>query len=216
MINRVERETGFEPATLGMGGRCSTPELLPHGANYTLDLGLSSSLRAVTHSVMFRRAAQASVCPSARVISVFAVRFKHRPHPNPPRGRGGNRDSSPVHGGGWEGGIFPVHGGGWEGGILKNQRKGTYQSRGQSLPIGYTPAYPTHRRNTYARTKTHMRRCWTVRGVRWCPRVERSYKWRYLPVAIDPLSGEVWQRWSERLGREEAATLSSYSQAPSC
>jgi len=203
-------------------------------------LGLSSSLRAVTHSVMFRRAAQASVCPSARVISVFAVRFKHRPHPNPPRGRGGNRDSSPVHGGGWEGGIFPVHGGGWEGGIfpvhgggweggifpvhgggweggiLKNQRKGTYQSRGQSLPIGYTPAYPTHRRNTYARTKTHMRRCWTVRGVRWCPRVERSYKWRYLPVAIDPLSGEVWQRWSERLGREEAATLSSYSQAPLC
>ena len=107
MINRVERETGFEPATLGMGGRCSTPELLPHGANYTLDLGLSSSLRAVTHSVMFRRAAQASVCPSARVISVFAVRFKHRPHPNPPRGRGGNRDSSPVHGGGWE--LVRVH-----------------------------------------------------------------------------------------------------------
>ena len=29
------------------------------------------------------------------------------------------------------------------------------QSRGQSLPIGYTPAYPTHRSNTYARTKTH-------------------------------------------------------------
>jgi methyl-accepting chemotaxis protein len=30
-----------------------------------------------------------------------------------------------------------------------------YQSHGQSLPIGYTPAYPTHRRTTYARTKTH-------------------------------------------------------------
>jgi hypothetical protein len=36
-------------------------------------------------------------------ISVFAVRFKHSPHPNPPRGRGGSRGSSPVHGGGWEG-----------------------------------------------------------------------------------------------------------------
>jgi hypothetical protein len=36
------------------------------------------------------------------LISVFAVRFKHSPHPNPPRGRGGNHNSSPVHGGGWE------------------------------------------------------------------------------------------------------------------
>ena len=52
---------------------------------------------------------------------MFAVRFKHSPHPNPPRGRGGSRGSSPVHGGGWEGGM------------LKNQRKDTYQSRGQSL-----------------------------------------------------------------------------------
>jgi len=52
------------------------------------------------------------------LISVFAVRFKHRPHLNPPRERGGSRDSSPVHGGGWEGGM------------LKNQRKDTYQSRG--------------------------------------------------------------------------------------
>ncbi len=31
----MERETGFEPATLGMGGRCSTPELLPQRRNYT-------------------------------------------------------------------------------------------------------------------------------------------------------------------------------------
>jgi DNA modification methylase len=49
------------------------------------------------------------------LLSVFAVRFKHRPHPTPPRGRGGSRDSSPVHGGGWEGGM------------LKNQRKDTYK-----------------------------------------------------------------------------------------
>ena len=33
-----------------------------------------------------------------------------------------------------------------------------YQSRGQSLPVGYTPAYPTHRKTTYAWTKTHSGR----------------------------------------------------------
>ena len=54
-----------------------------------------------------------------RVISVFAVRFEHSPHPNPPRGRGGSRGSSPVHGGGWEGGM------------LKNQRKDTYYQGGK-------------------------------------------------------------------------------------
>jgi len=53
------------------------------------------------------------------------------------------------------------------------------------------------------------RRRWTVRGVRLCQRVERSYKWRYLQVAVDPLSGEVWQRWSERLGKEAAAAALS-------
>jgi hypothetical protein len=26
--NKMEREAGFEPATLGLGSRCSTPELL--------------------------------------------------------------------------------------------------------------------------------------------------------------------------------------------
>ena len=39
-----------------------------------------------------------------------------------------------------------------------------------------------------------VRRRWTVRGVRLCQRVERSSKWRYLQVAVDPLSGAVWQR----------------------
>jgi hypothetical protein len=35
IVKELERETGFEPATLGMGGRCSTPELLPHALYYT-------------------------------------------------------------------------------------------------------------------------------------------------------------------------------------
>ena len=56
-----------------------------------------------------------------------------------------------------------------------------------------------------------VRRRWTVRGVRLCPRVERSSKWRDLQVAVDPLSGEVWQRWSARLGKEAAvAALSEW------
>jgi hypothetical protein len=56
-----------------------------------------------------------------------------------------------------------------------------------------------------------VRRRWAVRGVRLCPRVERSYKWRYLQVAVDPLSGEVWWRWSERLGKEASvAALSEW------
>jgi len=56
-----------------------------------------------------------------------------------------------------------------------------------------------------------VRRRWTVRGVKWCQRVERSYKWRYLQVAVDPLSGEVWWRWSARLGKEAAvAALSEW------
>jgi hypothetical protein len=32
------------------------------------------------------------------VISAFAVRFKHSPHPNPPRARGGSRSSPPCTG----------------------------------------------------------------------------------------------------------------------
>jgi hypothetical protein len=56
-----------------------------------------------------------------------------------------------------------------------------------------------------------VRRRWTVRGVKLCQRVERSYKWRYLQVAVDPLSGEIWWRWSERLGKEAAvAALSEW------
>jgi len=56
-----------------------------------------------------------------------------------------------------------------------------------------------------------VRRRWTVRGVKWCQRVERSYKWRYLQVALEPLSGEMWWRGSARLGKEAAvAALSEW------
>ena len=35
-----------------------------------------------------------------------------------------------------------------------------------------------------------VRRRWTVSRVKWCQRVERSFKWWYLQVAVDPLSGQ--------------------------
>jgi|YNPMSStandDraft_1061717.scaffolds.fasta_scaffold88629_2 hypothetical protein len=51
MWAKMERETGFEPATLGMGGRCSTPELLPHALNYTLDTVIKCIRRMRQHIV---------------------------------------------------------------------------------------------------------------------------------------------------------------------
>ena len=51
----------------------------------------------------------------------------------------------------------------------------------------------------------------TAQGVRVGQRVERSCKWRYLQVAVDPLSGQVWWRGSERSGKEAAvAALSEW------
>jgi hypothetical protein len=51
----------------------------------------------------------------------------------------------------------------------------------------------------------------TAQGMRVGQRVERSCKWRYLQVAVDPLSGEVWWRGSARLGKEAAvAALSEW------
>ena len=51
----------------------------------------------------------------------------------------------------------------------------------------------------------------TAQGVRVGQRVERSCKWRYLQVAVDPLSGQVWWRGSARSGKEAAvAALSEW------
>jgi hypothetical protein len=38
---------------------------------------------------------------AARLVSVFALVFRHAPPPNLPRGRGRNRDSLPARGEGW-------------------------------------------------------------------------------------------------------------------
>ncbi len=36
-----------------------------------------------------------------------------------------------------------------------------------------------------------VRRRWTARGGKVCQRVEHQFKWRYVQVAVDPLSGQV-------------------------
>ena len=36
-----------------------------------------------------------------------------------------------------------------------------------------------------------VRRRWRTCGVKLCQRVERSFKWCYLQVGVDPLSGQV-------------------------
>jgi hypothetical protein len=49
-----------------------------------------------------------------------------------------------------------------------------------------------------------VRRCWTARGVKVRQRVERQFKWRYLQMAVDPLTGQLWWRWSSRLRSADA------------
>ena len=56
-----------------------------------------------------------------------------------------------------------------------------------------------------------VRRRWVARGVKLRCRVERRFEGRYLQVAVDPLTGQVWWRWSARLGQEDAvAALSAW------
>jgi hypothetical protein len=49
--------------------------------------------------------------PSPFPVMAYCTTFcaPFRPHPSPPRGRGGSYGSSPVHGGGQEGGELRVH-----------------------------------------------------------------------------------------------------------
>ena len=49
------------------------------------------------------------------------------------------------------------------------------------------------------------RRKWFLRGYKSRERVERQFAWRYLQLAVQPLTGEVWWRWAERMGVKEAA-----------
>jgi len=49
------------------------------------------------------------------------------------------------------------------------------------------------------------RRKWFLRGYKPRERVERQFAWRYLQLAVQPLTGEVWWRWAERMGVKEVA-----------
>jgi len=50
-----------------------------------------------------------------------------------------------------------------------------------------------------------VRRKWFLRGYKPRERVERQFVWRYLQLAVQPLTGEIGWRWAERMGGEEVA-----------
>jgi hypothetical protein len=104
--------------------------LLPCGCIRRLRIGVRRRRIPIQKRRIPIRSCRIPIRKRRILISVFAVRFKHSPHPNPPRGRGGSRGSSPVHGGGWEGGM------------LKNQRKDTYQPHRQSLQLPPSCRFP--------------------------------------------------------------------------
>jgi hypothetical protein len=45
-----------------------------------------------------------------------------------------------------------------------------------------------------------VRRKWFLRGYKPRERVERQFVWRYLQLAVQPLTGEIGWRWAERMG----------------
>ena len=50
-----------------------------------------------------------------------------------------------------------------------------------------------------------VRRKWFLRGYKPRERVERQFVWRYLQLAVQPLTGEIGWRRAERTGGEEVA-----------
>ncbi len=47
-----------------------------------------------------------------------------------------------------------------------------------------------------------MRRRWLPRGVKLRQRLELKRVWRYLVLAVDPLRGQLWWQWVERLRQD--------------
>jgi hypothetical protein len=52
-----------------------------------------------------------------------------------------------------------------------------------------------------------VRRVWGRRGVKVRKRVQLSYRWRYLVLAVDGRSGRVWWNWSETMAADDLIPL---------
>ena len=52
-----------------------------------------------------------------------------------------------------------------------------------------------------------VRRVWGRRGVKVRQRVQFTYKWRYLVLAVDGRSGRIWWNWNATMQAEELIPL---------
>lgn len=47
-----------------------------------------------------------------------------------------------------------------------------------------------------------VRRIWGIRGIKRRQKVECTYQWRYLSLAVDGIGGQLWWRWTPNLKKE--------------
>jgi hypothetical protein len=47
-----------------------------------------------------------------------------------------------------------------------------------------------------------VRRVWGIRGIKIHQKVECTYQWRYLSLAVDGVVGQLWWRWVPDLRKE--------------
>jgi transposase len=47
-----------------------------------------------------------------------------------------------------------------------------------------------------------VRRVWGIRGIQIRQKVECTYQWRYLSLAVDGVGGQLWWSWSPNLKKE--------------
>jgi DDE superfamily endonuclease len=47
-----------------------------------------------------------------------------------------------------------------------------------------------------------VRKVWGIRGIKIGQKVECTYQWRYLSLAVDGVGGQLWWRWTPNLKKE--------------
>jgi hypothetical protein len=58
-----------------------------------------------------------------------------------------------------------------------------------------------------------VRRVWAPRGVKVRQRVQLRYEWRYLALAVDGVSGQLWWQWTASMRKEALAPVVTAWQA---
>jgi hypothetical protein len=47
-----------------------------------------------------------------------------------------------------------------------------------------------------------VRRVWGIRGIKIRQKVECTYEWRYLSLAVDGVAGQLWWQWTPDMKKE--------------